>query len=528
MSTIVISICVGLLLLYGAIAIIVTKYPTSSFGKAMSKIVPSFITNLGKPSTSASGAASSGVSPSGAASSGVSPSGAASSGGTTTYAASTVNFAQCPIWKSAFATNSYNLQGINLASLDPSSPNVKAVGNFCGLGNTITQHCINTEDTIGIPDPNFPNPSTGVYGLLCKSLSCTLNNSKFMNMEWNLAAGGDGNISTVFAKDGTLKFNIYSAEDNGNFINAFCDTGRQMLADTSCPSSMTDYVTKSAAFNFFCCNQSPCTTVSGCSAVCTPAASQCLIDKGHFVSSSWNIQNFNPGSLDNDQNLAMIQDYCTFADQVIAEDCAMDQYHPHYASTQSTGWCDTHPSAPSCLYNQWCSGKSNQCLAAIGKFNTGQWNYQNMAYDMAIFPTANYNPMSSFADCPNPANFDTTEAYLAACKLSANGTALLNYCNNAEYIATNGCDTNTRINMSDSNAMNYPPTAKSITYLTVCCPLGLGDPATCNVDPTKMAAAYKSVRDGITSDTTGKTHSRSTVGADFFSYFGNDNAPQKA
>lgn len=475
--------------------------------------------------------------------------------------------AQCPVWKSTFSKSSYDYQNFNPASLQRGSPNVTAIGNYCGLGNKITQYCTDTKKTLGIEDPNFPNPNSCdnidcatadpspslTYGKLCKSLQCTLNNSDFLNYEWSIAGpkGGDDltsdptgkeSLKTVFDKNGNLKFNIFAIDQQGSnadFLNAFCDTGRRMLADPNCNKEYQNYVANSAAFKYFCCNDTNCCPdnvpeCSGkpkCSTVCTQAAADCVLSKGEFVQGSYNYQNFNPASLTNESNLNGMMDYCSFGDDLIAQGCKIDKYHPQAPDNTAyvlNPW-DPTPSTPAGTYKQFCA-MNPACLKQIGKFNKGQWEYQGDAFD--ILSGSEFNPVSRLAQCSsNPStaypetcvpactpevsaeykelcdscvtdptsedckmcstqqcvNDCNTSMYLQSCKLTENGTRLTDWCDMGTNLYQNKCYDTFTVNPLDDNASNYPPIQYDMPYTTMCCGLGLGDEKLCDTNPNVMS-----------------------------------------
>jgi hypothetical protein len=417
------------------------------------------------------------------------------------------NKAQCPIWKSTFSQQSYNLQNLNPSSLSKDSPNIQALGNYCGLGNKITQYCTNLKDTLGIEDPNFPNPtacdkidcskiepdSKHTYAKLCKSMECTLNNSDFRNLEWSISSGEDGNLSTVFGKDGQLKFNIFAiSKEGGNadFINSFCDIGRRVISDPNCTKEHQNYVSNSAAFKYFCCNDTNCcpdydTGCTGkpkCSTVCTQDAANCVLAKGEFVSGSYNFQNFNAASLDIESNLSKMMDYCSFGDDVIVSNCKVDQYHPKSPETQSfiVNPRDPTPETAAGIYSKYCA-MNPACLKQIGKFNDGQWSYQYDAWD--ILSGSEYDPIGRMSECSGS---PSDENYLDTCKLNSNGTKLVEFCELGTNLYQNKCYDTFTVDPANDHDSSYPPIQYDMPYLTMCCNLGLGDEKLCNVDTSVM------------------------------------------
>ena len=317
-----------------------------------------------------------------------------------------------------------------------------------------------------------------------------MNNSDFLNFEWSISAGGDGDISTVFDKDGNLKFNIFAISkegSNADFINSFCDIGRRMLNDPNCNKQYQTYVSNSAAFKFFCCNDtkccpdnvSTCTDKPKCSTVCTQEAANCMLSKGEFVSNSYNYQNFNPASLDIEENSSKMMDYCSFGDDIIAANCKVDKYHPQASNNQGIvlNPGNAIPKTASGIYKQYCA-MNPACLKEIGKFNKGQWEYQNNAWN--ILSGSEWDPMASMANCSLPTSDPN---YLDSCVLTSNGTKLADFCEMGTNLYQNKCFDTYTVNPNDDYASTYPPIQYDPSYLTMCCTMGLGDDKICNLDP---------------------------------------------
>jgi hypothetical protein len=415
--------------------------------------------------------------------------------------------AQCPLWKSVFSNQSRDLQDLNPSSLSRGSPNITTVGNYCGLGNKITQYCVNSKDILGIEDPNYPDPNSCdnidcgtapsdkklTYGKLCKSMECTLNNSDFRNFEWSIASGAEGDVSSVFDSDGNLKFNIFAISENGSnadFINSFCDVGRRMLDDPNCNKQYQTYVSESAAFKFFCCNDTnccpdnvaSCTNKPKCSTVCTKEAANCMLSKGEFVSNSYNYQNFNPSALNIDSEADKMMDYCSFGDDIINENCKIDKYHPKSPNNQGVVLNPGNPIpvTASGIYNQYCS-MNPACVKQIGKLNDYQWSHQNDA--RSILNNEPWDPLATISSCTGRPSDDN---YLDTCSLTSNGTSLLNFCELSNSIIANKCFDTYTVNPNDPNASDHPPIPYDPTYITMCCPNGLGDDKVCDIDPNIM------------------------------------------
>ena len=416
----------------------------------------------------------------------------------------------CPVMKSLFSQQSYNLANINPSSLTEDSPNVKTVTNYCGLGNAIREHCADLKDLTGVTDPNYPDPTTCdtsqncydetgkafTYSKLCKSLQSTLNFSAFKNSEWNIASGSKANVSSVFEDDGTLKFNIYSMknDDNRYMLTGFCDRGREILEDPNAMKATQEYVANSAAYKFYCCNDNQCcpdnvptcTNKPKCSTVCSKAASSCMQNKGQFISDSYDYQNINTGTFfDNEQNLNKFMDYCVYADDVAAADCKVDKYHPKSPVDTSLV---LNPGAPepvhaSKIYQNYCTANPS-CLPGIGKLNTDRWAYQTLAYDY-FNPnrTDDWDFVSTIATCDNSKqSADTWQDWLASCVLNGNGERLVDYCNTGTVIQQNKCYDIIQVDPNNDTEATYPPIKYDPSYISLCCGLGLGDANVCNVD----------------------------------------------
>ena len=427
------------------------------------------------------------------------------------------------MWKSAFSQQSYNLQDMNPSALSNGSPNVTILGNYCGLGGKITQYCTNTEQTLGIKDPNYPNPnacdridcsglsgSEYTYSKLCKSMNCTINNSDFLNYEWTLASDNTGSVSSVFNPDGTLKFNIYALDDgtNANFVNAFCDVGRRIMNDSSCPTETLNYVSNSAAFKYFCCNDTPfcpdglssCSGKPNGSTVCTTDAANCMVSKGEFVSGSYNFQNFNSASLDNPGNLAKMMDYCSFGDDLISSNCKVDKYHPSSPAETAYPLSSNDPTVTSAsIYKQYCA-MNPACLKQIGTFNRGQWSYQYDAWN--VLTGSEYDPLGRMATCTgNPAS----DNYLDTCELNSNGKSLVEFCDLGTNLYQNKCYDTFTVDPTDEHASNYPPIQYDMSYLTLCCNMGLGDDGLCNVNSDVVKKIPLILPDSSRKEDTNKT-----------------------
>lgn len=430
---------------------------------------------------------------------------------------------QCLLWKSNFSRESYNLRNLNPMSLTKDSPNVKTLGEFCGLGEKIMQNCKSAKDILGIYDPKYPDPtacddidcSTAVpdskitYAKLCKSMQCTINNSNFRNYEWNLAAGEDGDVSKIYDKNGSLKFNIYSANTNSDFIYGFCDLGRQMLADENCSKDYKKYVSQSNAFKFYCCNDKPCCPKGGdpscvgppCEETCTEEAASCVTGKGEFVSSSWSKMNFNDASLDIPENVDSMLDYCSFGNDVIDQNCSVDKYHPLSTSPYIMNPQDTDPKSPAKLYSKYCK-MNPACLKKLGEYKSEQSRLQKDAY-----PVIKSNDQQAFINSISSNDENNNQV------INSNGESLINFCENGDSLYNNKCFDNYNVDPNNESDANYPPIEYDPTYLGLCCINSLGKNEICDRVNTVEFEKY-------TKTMTGEPAS---LNKDFYRYFKNRN-----
>lgn len=575
-----------------AIVIVNAVGPTSSVGKLFSWAVPKGLvfSSAGVPAAtptpapSVAGptivipAAAAQVIPAAAAQVSSAP---AAAGAATTGGAATQTFksgklkAQCPTWKDTYGKLSSSLQNFNPGMFSKESPNLRLVANYCGLGDKIMTYCTNLEDILGIKDTQYPNPnacdtidcltapasSEITYSKLCKSMECTTNNSDFIGYEWTIASGADGNVSNIFSADGNLKFNIFAVDSNPTILNAFCDTGRRMLADPNCLPQYQDYVSNSPAFKYFCCNDTACCpdhskTCVGkpkCLSKCTQAAANCLLSKGEFVSNSYNYTNFNDASLSEDENVKKMLDYCSFGDDLIAADCSIDRYHP--SASRDTAYVlnpgSPTPKTPASIYNQYCNSNP-ACLAQRGKYNAKQWSYQYNYNGVSHGNDNNLNlsectgnPSETHPECNGlctpeesayykdgitscTTNPDSTECndkakkecvddcnlamYNSTCKISENGRKFTDFCDMGTNLYQNKCYDNYTVDPSNDNAASYPPITYDMSYIGLCCPYNskdnsslLGDKDVCNTNPNVMSQIQGIVPDSQHAHDTNKT-----------------------
>jgi hypothetical protein len=118
------------------------------------------------------------------------------------------------------------------------------------------------------------------------------------------------------------------------------------------------------------------------------------------------------------------------------------------------------------------------CLKQIGKYNTDQWSYQRNAWD--ILSGSEYDPISNMTQCTgNPSD----DNFLDTCKLTSNGTKLIEFCDMGTNLYQNKCYDTFTVDPNDDHASSYPPIQYDPSYITMCCGLGLGDDKLCDTNP---------------------------------------------